>query len=87
MILLLLLIKKTVHDEIIKTLLAVDRLIKNVELFDVYEGKNLPEDKKSLAYHIVYQSPDQTLTTEDIGKVHEKVIKVLEKNFKAEIRK
>ncbi len=79
--------KKTIHDEIANKLFAVDSLIKNVELFDVYQGDNLPENKKSLAYHIVYQSPEQTLIAEEVEKIHEKVIKVLEKDFKGEVRK
>lgn len=79
--------KKIIHDEIINKLMTVDKLIKKVELFDVYQGEKLGADKKSLAYHIIYQATDQTLTAENVEKIHEKVIKVLEEDFKAEIRK
>ena len=40
-------------------------LISEVKLFDVYSGKQVAEGKKSLAYRLVYQSPDKTLTDED----------------------
>lgn len=79
--------KKIIHEEIIEKIMAINRLIKKVELFDVYQGVKLGVDKKSLAYHIVYQSEEKTLTTEEVENVHEKVLESLEKNFKAEIRK
>lgn len=79
--------KKVTHAEIVSALRKVDLLIVSVELFDVYEGKNLGENKKSLAYHLTYQSPERTLTAEEVDKVQERVHKLLEKEFKAEVRK
>ena len=61
--------------------------IKEVEIFDVYEGRGVPKGKKSLAFHISYQSADRTLEDKEINKIHEKIINALEKNFKAEVRK
>ncbi|MBF0713478.1 phenylalanine--tRNA ligase subunit beta [Gemella sp. GH3] len=54
-----------------------DKLIYNVELFDIYEGIGLPADKKSIAITLTYSDKDKTLTEEDINKVHNKVEKVL----------
>ena len=43
-------------------------LVKRVELFDVYEGGPIAAGKRSLAYHIVYQSPERTLTDQEVAK-------------------
>jgi len=62
-------------------------LVRKVEPFDVYEGKNIPADKKSLAFHITYQADDRTLKDEEVKKIEEKIIKGLEEKLGAEIRK
>jgi phenylalanyl-tRNA synthetase beta chain len=51
-----------------------DRLIESVEVFDSYKGKNIPEGKKSLAFHIVYRDPDKTLTDVEIDALHALVV-------------
>ena len=56
-------------------------LLKNVSLFDVYHGKNLPEGKKSYAVSFIIQDNSKTLTDEQIDKVMTK----LQKNFAAEL--
>ncbi len=62
-------------------------LVRDVDLFDMYEGKELPEDKKNLAFHIVYQAKDKTLSSKEIDEVHNRIIKNLEKNPIWEVRK
>ncbi len=74
------------HEFLVAAFLAVHPLIVSVELFDRYEGKNMPEGKKSLAYHLAYQSPERTLTSEEVEVVHAKVLKMLENKFGAVIR-
>lgn len=49
-------------------------LIERVELFDEYRGKNLPENKKSLAFRIVYRAPDRTLTESEIEPLHNELV-------------
>lgn len=78
--------KKVKHAEVVKLIKEVDPLIAEAELFDVYEGKNLEDGKKSLAYHIVYQSPNRTLTAEEVEAVHQKLIRKLERGLGAEVR-
>jgi phenylalanyl-tRNA synthetase beta chain len=56
-------------------------LLKNINLFDVYNGKNLPEGKKSYAVSFTIQDNSKTLTDEQIDKVMNK----LQKNFVAEL--
>lgn len=54
-----------------------DKLIYNVELFDIYEGIGLPIGKKSIAITLTYSDKDKTLTEEDINRIHNKVEKAL----------
>lgn len=55
-------------------------------LFDVYEGKQIPEGKKSVAYNAVYRSAEQTLTDNDINKVFDRIVKTLERELGAVLR-
>jgi phenylalanyl-tRNA synthetase beta chain len=64
-----------------------ENFVKEVKLFDIYQGRGVPKGKKSLAFHVAYQSADQTLEDKEINKIQEKIINALEKNFKAEVRK
>ncbi|MDD3614521.1 MAG: phenylalanine--tRNA ligase subunit beta [Candidatus Pacebacteria bacterium] len=58
----------------------------DVDLFDIYEGENLPKNKKSLSFHLIFQAEDHTLTNEEVGKSMEKIISNLKAKFNAEIR-
>ncbi len=66
---------------------AGSSLIRDVDLFDIYEGEELPEGKKNLAFHIVYQSESKTLSSREINKIHQKIIKTLEENPGWEVRR
>jgi len=60
--------------------------LKSVHLFDVYRGKGVPEGKKSMAYRLAYRADDKTLTSEEVEKVHEKVLAKLKQELGAELR-
>jgi phenylalanyl-tRNA synthetase beta chain len=62
-------------------------LLKEVSVFDVFEGDKLPAGKKSYALSFVLQDAEKTLTDTEIDKVMEKLIKAYEKEAGAEIRK
>jgi len=62
-------------------------LVVDIDLFDIYEGENLPEGKKNFAFHIVYQAKNRTLKAEQIDELQNKIIKALEKNPEWEVRK
>ncbi len=64
----------------------VDQLVHAVELFDQYEGQGVPDGYRSLAFHVSYASPEKTLTSEEAQRVHDKLAKMLEKQFGAKIR-
>ena len=60
--------------------------VESVRLFDVYEGEQVPEGKKSLAYAIVYHSAAETLTDKAVNALHERVVERLHQELGAELR-
>ncbi len=65
---------------------AEKKLLKEVDLFDVYEGKNLPEGKKSYAVSFLLQDETKTLADKQIDKIMQKLQQTFEKNFNAVLR-
>ncbi|MCX6779373.1 MAG: phenylalanine--tRNA ligase subunit beta [Candidatus Magasanikbacteria bacterium] len=78
--------KEITHAEVSKNILETDPLLKQVELFDVYEGENIASGFKSMAYHLTLANKERTLTTAEADIVQEKVVSVLKNKFKAEVR-
>jgi phenylalanyl-tRNA synthetase beta chain len=62
-------------------------LLKEVNVFDVYEGKKLADDKKSYALSFLLQDDEKTLTDKQIDSVMTKLIGIFEKELGAEVRK
>ena len=62
------------------------KLLKKVELFDVYEGKNLPAGKKSYAVNFILQDEQKTLNDKQIEAIMNKLIANLKKQLNAELR-
>jgi phenylalanyl-tRNA synthetase beta chain len=73
------------HEKV-QDVIADFPLVTQVKLFDVYSGKQLPEGKKSLAYSIIFMSPDHTLTDDEVNDVMEKIVSRLNKEFGATLR-
>ena len=63
------------------------KILKSVNVFDVYEGEKIPQGKKSYALSFVFQDEEKTLTDKQIDSVIQKLIVNFEKELKAEIRK
>lgn len=61
-------------------------LLREVDLFDVYEGGQLPSGKKSLAYHLTFQAPDKTLTDKEVSKQRARILKLVEQQIGARLR-
>jgi phenylalanyl-tRNA synthetase beta chain len=61
-------------------------LVVDVQLFDVYQGGQIGEGKKSLAYSIVYQSPERTLTDDEVSSLRKAIIDGLGKDLGAVLR-
>ena len=61
-------------------------LLQEVNLFDVYEGKNLAEGKKSYGVSFTFQDANKTLTDKQIDRMMERLIENLKKELGAELR-
>lgn len=62
-------------------------LVRDIDLFDIYEGEELPEGKKNLAFHLIYQAQDWTLSSKEIDQLHQKIIKTLESEPEWQVRR
>ncbi len=83
----LLLDKSVSFDSVLQCVRGSERkLLRDVKLFDVYEGEHLPEGKKSYAITITLQDPEKTLQDKQIDAVMRKVITNLEKQLGASLR-
>ncbi len=56
-------------------------LLRDVDLFDIYEGENIPEGMKNFAFHLLFQSDEQTLTSREIDEIMAKITKALEEKL------
>ncbi len=79
--------KDIMIKEIEKVILANgEGLIEDIKLFDIYEGKQIPDNMKSVAYSIVYRSYERTLEDKEVSKIHSNIVKKLEETFNAKLR-
>jgi phenylalanyl-tRNA synthetase beta chain len=62
------------------------RMLTEVRLFDVYRGEQIGAGKKSLAYSLVYQAADRTLTDEEVLKIRQRIVRQLDKELGAFLR-
>ncbi|MDZ4766251.1 MAG: phenylalanine--tRNA ligase subunit beta [Chloroflexota bacterium] len=61
-------------------------LLRACRLFDVYTGDPIPEGYKSVAYNLVYQVNDRTLTDKEVASVHARIVKAAERELDAKLR-
>ncbi len=79
--------KNVVAGEILRLVKAVDKkLIKYVDIFDVYEGENVGIDKKSIALRVTLQAVEKTFSESDISELSNKIILALQKGLQAKLR-
>ena len=62
-------------------------LLESIQVFDIYTGERLGGGKKSVAFSLVYRTPERTLTDEEVSELHGRVVAALETEFGAELRK
>jgi len=74
------------YGNVAKTVLAANPLLKEIDLFDVYRGANLGQDKKSLALHLTFSRPDRTLTAEEADRAIEDIKNAMADKFGATLR-
>jgi phenylalanyl-tRNA synthetase beta chain len=65
---------------------AAPELIEQVDIFDVYTGKPIAADKKSVAISVSYRAEDRTLTDAQVNDAHSKAVELLKNCFNAELR-
>ena len=63
-----------------------ESLVKDIKVFDVYEGENIPENQKSIAINVTIQSSERTLNEDDLEKINNLIIKTVENKTGAKIR-
>ncbi|HPR16867.1 MAG TPA: phenylalanine--tRNA ligase subunit beta [Candidatus Cloacimonadota bacterium] len=79
--------KDVKYEDIAKTIKAINPgIISQVELFDEYTGKNIPEGSHSLTFSVVFSSDTKTLTDEVVNKIFQNVINKLKQDFHIEMR-
>ena len=70
-----------------QVILEVGRpLVEDVEVFDVYSGKPIPEGQKNLAYAIRYRAADRTLTDAEVSEAHQKIVAEVHQRLGASLR-
>ena len=78
---------KVSADEIVRAARGAERsLIERVDVFDLYEGKGVPEGKKSLAISVRIQPKDKTLTDAEIEAIGQKIVAAVAKTTGAVLR-
>lgn len=79
--------KEIQASEIMKTIKkASGKTLTNIEVFDVYVGKNIEENKKSIAFSLTFEDSSKTLTDEEVAVLFDKIIKEVEKKYQATLR-
>ncbi|MAN35703.1 MAG: phenylalanine--tRNA ligase subunit beta [Candidatus Marinimicrobia bacterium] len=79
--------KKYTNEEIVNSIFQNGgEYLNDVELFDLYEGNEIPKDSKSLAYSLKFKSNSKTLTDKEVDIFFDKILNVLKSSFKAKQR-
>ena len=63
-----------------------ENIIQKVNTFDIYEGGNIPKEKKSVAINVVLQSLNKTLNEKDLDQISQKIIETVKEKTGATIR-
>lgn len=82
------LVAETVTNQEIVTIIqsAAGKFLTDIQLFDVYQGKNIEEGHKSMAYSLTFENPEATMTDEEINRSMTKIEKALSETVGATIR-
>jgi len=79
--------EKYSSGEIISLVKKIDKeLIKNVKIFDVYQGENIGDGKKSIAFNVILEPRDKTLSDNDIDQISKKIILTVQESTGAKLR-
>ena len=79
--------KDTRAQDLTEVIQNIDKnLIKEIKIFDVYEGENIPSDKKSIALKVTIQSDHKTLNESDLTNISKKIVSAVEEKTGAKLR-
>ena len=79
--------EKYSSGEIISLVKNIDKeLIKDVKIFDVYQGGNIEKEKKSIAFNVIFEPKDKTLSEQDIENISNKIISIVQSTTGATLR-
>ena len=79
--------KNTKAQLLVDAIKKIDKnLIKDIKIFDVYEGENIPSDKKSIAIKVTIQSDYKTLNENDLSDISNRIIKSVEEQTDAKTK-
>jgi len=70
----------------VETTNRLPQLLKDVKIFDVYQGDNIISGKKSIAFNVTLEPKDKTLSEKDIDQVSKKIISIVQKTTGATLR-
>ena len=70
----------------VQSIIARHRLVDHADLFDIYTGDNIPPETKSLAFHLYFQAHDRTLTTEEVNRSLQGLLRTLKREVQASLR-
>jgi phenylalanyl-tRNA synthetase beta chain len=77
---------KVLYSDIKNEIENFSDLVKEVELFDVYQGEKLGKKEKSLAFHITYRSEERTLQAKEVDELQQELFEKLKEKFEARVR-
>jgi phenylalanyl-tRNA synthetase beta chain len=79
--------RATRHEDVMAAIRgAAPAELERIELFDIYEGRGIPADRKSMAYSLTYRAAGRTLTDDEVQRFHQSVADAVVRDLKAEIR-
>jgi phenylalanyl-tRNA synthetase beta chain len=79
--------EKITAQEIYQVIASIEeKLVREIKIFDLYQGNHIPQGKKSLTYRIKYQAPDRTLTDEEVNRIQQRILSNLISKLQAEVR-
>ncbi len=77
----------TTHEAVLNSVKQTKpQNLENVELFDVFRGKNIPAGQKSVAYAFTYRHAERTLTDAEVNSAHEKLVEQFKQTLQAAVR-
>jgi phenylalanyl-tRNA synthetase beta chain len=77
----------TLSADIIRTAKsAAGKILESIKLFDIYTGNQIGKGQKSISYSFVFRSAEKTLEDDEVTRAMDKILKALEKEYKAKIR-